>query len=163
MNKIKKRIFSILLTLAVCLTCAIPTAFAAEQATVETFPVEKTAKLYTFEVNGNAEASLTRSSISGYNQKSLTSGNSIIEIPVSSSGLGGMGITIKTTCSGNYQLNYIGYVSGGEPASDISGSMSSNDTVEHHNLWHGSGTSEYTLLFSIPQGASVLVQVWIYG
>ena len=136
--------------------------FAAEKAPAEA-STEKTAKLYTFEVNGDAETSVARSSISGYNQKSLTSGNSIIEIPVSSSGLGGMGITIKTSCSGNYQLDYIGYVSGGEPASDISGSMSSNDTVEHHDLWHGPGTSEYTLLFGIPQGVSVLVQVWIYG
>ena len=162
MNKIKKRIFSVLLTLALCLTCAMPT-FAAEKAPAEASSTEKTAKLYTFEVNGDAETSVARSSISGYNQKSLTSRISIIEIPVSSSGLGGMGITIKTSCSGNYQLDYIGYVSGGEPASDISGSMSSNDTVEYNGLWHGPGTSEYTLLFGIPQGVSVLVQVWIYG
>ena len=65
MNKIKKRIFSVLLTLALCLTCAMPT-FAAEKAPAEA-STEKTAKLYTFEVNGDAETPVARSSISGYN------------------------------------------------------------------------------------------------
>lgn len=163
MNKIKRQIFSVLLALTLCFTCAIPT-FAAEESPEDSFvSTKETAKLYTFDVSDTDGASITRSSISGYNQKTLTSSNGMIEIPVSSSGIGGMGITIKTNCSGNYQLEYIGYVSGGEPASDISGSMTSNDNKEHHNLWHGVGTSEYTLVFKIPQGVSVNVQVWIYG
>lgn len=162
MNKIKKRIFSVLLTLALCLTCAMPT-FAAEKAPAEASSTEKTAKLYTFEVSGDAERSVTRSSISGYNQKSITASNDYIFVPCSVSGSGGMGITIETSCSaGTYSMEYAGAPSIGVGYS-IGGTMSTNDHVEIHDLFHGTNLEEYFITFNPPSGVSVLVKVWIYG
>lgn len=108
---------------------------------------------------------MPRSSISGYAQKTITSSDAYIEVPTTSSGVGGMGITIKTSSSSSGTMNFNGSPLYNIVTSTISGSIAlNNGQYEAHNLVHDDSVGTYYIWFSnIPAGASVKVQVWIYG
>lgn len=165
MNKKFKRIFSALLGLILCFSLSI-SAFAAEPTAHEASTDKKVIGQYTFEVSGDGTVT-PRSSLSGYAQKTVTAGNNGILIDCDGQGIGGMGITIDTSCSnGNYRMYYQGASNIGS-ASNISGYIYSNDHVvlnnsTGYNLWH-SNLGQYFIAFDIPSGVSMLVQVWIYG
>lgn len=112
------------------------------------------------------------SSVGGYSQKSMWGSdkdwgsNNYVYVDCDGSGFGGMGITIKTSCSyGNYQIKFAGAPYAGE-GSSISGEMGTIDEVQFHNLWH-IDLQEYLLLFTPATDSGYVpdyyVQVWIYG
>jgi len=107
----------------------------------------------------------TKSSVDGYNQKTVSGGYGTLYIRCSGSGTGGMGITIRTGCAyGDYRIHFHGYSTFGE-ASEISGDMNTNDTKEINDKWQ-SNLSEYVIDFSAYDDDGTpdfLVKVWIYG
>lgn len=106
------------------------------------------------------------SSISGYSSKTVDGGSQYIIIPCTSSGIGGMGITIKTSCSkGNYTIQFAGCCQPGNgSASTIEGTMTTNEEKYFDNLWQLGNVTEYYILLSTASGTpSYTVSVWIYG
>lgn len=160
MSKKVKRFLSIALALTLCLSLS-NSVFAKDINNSESMQDKEVIGEYTFEVSG--DGSITpMSSVSGYGQKTVSAVDSGIIVDCNSQGIGGMGITIETSCSaGNFTMNYLGspYIGAG---SDISGEIGSNDHIERHNLWQ-SGLQEYLISFKVPSGVSMLVKVWIYG
>lgn len=169
MRNIKKHILSIcLVAMLACMSFAT-TAFAAELES------STKSKCYTIEVTSEGLASITdkegkeintyttlRSSISGYEQRSLTSNSAGIQVFVEASGCGGMGVTINASSSwsGYMSMNMLG----SDGRMTVEGkAVYSNGETYLNNLSHYS-PSYYVLTFSgIPSGQSVFVKVWIYG
>ena len=152
-----KRICSLLVALVLCFSF-MTSASAAE--------VEKTstenADVYTFEVSKDSTTLISRSSVSGYNQKYVTSNDGGLIIECNGSGIGGMGITIETSCSqGTFDIDFTGGPFIGN-ASTINGTITSNDHLEIKNLMQNN-IDEYLIAFRVPAGKSVFVKVWIYG
>ena len=163
MNKKFRRILSALLTLTLCFSLS-SSVFAASAKGNETAAQKNLIGEYTFEVSGDGTV-MPLSSVSGYNQKTVTAaeGNNGISIDCNGQGVGGMGITIETSCSnGNYQMEYAGSSVIGS-ASNISGRIWTNDHIElKSNLWQNN-LGQYFVAFGVPSGVSVFVKVWIYG
>lgn len=149
-KKFAKRIVAFLFATIMCLSLSM-SAFAAE---VSEKPV----------VNSRENSDIMPiSSISGYARKNITSNDSYIEVSVSSEGTGGMGITIKTTSSSSGSIEFAGFSISGN-ASQISGSIPiNNGEMQFHDLYHNGSVGLYYILFTVPAGVSVDVQVWIYG
>lgn len=168
MKKIIKRSLGLIIAMVMTCMCMVTSAFAAENE-----PAPE-AKCYNLEVtsdgiesisdeNGNdVDPNLLRSSISGYNQATI-SGNPVgVLVYVSASGTGGMGITVKTSSSwsGYMNLDMIGS-NGSIPLSGRA--VYSNGETQVNNLQHNS-PSYYVFSFrGIPSGQSVFVQIWVYG
>lgn len=151
-----KRIVSLLLALVLCFS------FATSASAAEISTPQKNTELYTFEVTKDGTSLVARSSVSGYNQKSITTNDHNIVINCNGSGAGGLGITIETSCSQTYEINYAGSSTIGYGDS-ISGKMTTNDHKEFHGKWQDTLT-QYVIGFSAPNGrASYFVKVWIYG
>ncbi len=164
--KNKYRFLSLFIVLALCLTMSI-SAFATDFDSVANNST--TARLVTYEVSSDGvvtsddDNSLTRSSISGYGQKTITSGGSGIVIYPTGSGWGGMGVTIKcssATFSGDFQVTMF------DPNGNliINNSTISSSGNNYFNNLYTTNPSFYGFSFSgIPSGGSVYVQIWIYG
>ena len=85
-------------------------------------------------------------------------------IPVTSSGIGGMGITVKTTCSaGTYDVDVLGMCQKGD-ASGFSRHMTTNSQIEVNNLLQFGNVTEYIICMNTKSGTpNYQVEVWIYG
>lgn len=183
------RVFALLM--AVIMVLGMSTvAFASTSETIPTTTEEATktssSVVYeaTYKISSDSGITLVSSSgdsnimplstISGYNQKSMYgtnkdwNSNNYLYINCGGSGYGGMGITIKTSCSyGNYRIQYAGgptsYAGDG---STISGEMGTIDEVQFHDLWQNN-LQEYLIVFSPADGVTYVpdyyVRVWIYG
>lgn len=174
-----KKLFSILLTLIMTISISA-TAFAAE--TTHDFTKTKTPTMYNVALNSegiisisdkegntlrdleNANSIMPLSSISGYNNGNLTSSSKGIIIRVSAEGIGGMGVTVKTSCStwtnGTITFNLIADT-GANPIQNAK--ISSNGETKWSNLMHGSPAYFLADFSGIPSGHTVYAQVWIYG
>lgn len=161
MSKNFKRILSTLLVLTLCLSLS-SSVFAADTTTNKAAEEKNLIGEYTFEVSGDGTVT-PKSSVSGYNQKTVTAGNNGILIDCNGQGIGGMGITIETSSSSsNSYIDYAGAPTIGS-ASNVSGKIWMNDHIElKSNLWHNN-LGEYFLAFGVPSGQSMFVKVWIYG
>ena len=162
MKRKVQQICSLVLAMALCFSFAT-TALASESSASDNSGKRLlNAESYVYEVTEDG-MNLVRSSVSGYNQKSIVSGSRTLAINCTGSGAGGMGITIETSCSaGNYTLSYQGAASQGI-ATSISGTMSTNGHVEKHNLYQ-EDLGQYIMTFSLPSGvSSYFVKVWICG
>lgn len=168
MKKIFKRSLDIIMSMVMACMCMVTTAFAAE---TETTPE---AKCYSLEVtsdgiesaideNGNkVDPGLLRSSISGYNQATISGDPAGVLVYTSASGTGGMGITVKASSSwyGYMSLDMIGS-NGSIPLSGKA--VYSNGETQVNNLTHNN-VGYYVFSFrGIPSGQSVFVQIWVYG
>lgn len=150
------RIFSLILALVMCLSISIP-AFATEVPTEDNILVSQ-----------SNEGITPMSNISGYGSATIKPGKSdFVVVYCQGSGIGGMGITVKTTCSAG-TVNNVTFagkatssVLGG---AEIDGTMSTNASMSYHNLYNG-GVSVYSVLVQIPANApgNVFVEVWVYG
>lgn len=178
--KLINRLFSVLIAVVMCLSLGFSsyaTNYTSEDIGNDTTQKEPIYKV-SYLVNdcgisvlnsdihsGNIPLSLT-SSISGYAKKTVSGGSQYIIIPCTSSGIGGMGITIKTSCSsGTYTVNYSGCCQPGNgTASTIKGSMTTNSEKQINNLYQFGDVSEYYILLSTSNDTpSYTVTVWIYG
>ena len=159
MKKIK-RFASILLALVMCIACSIP-ALAVDTIASE----KKDDLLYNavYEVSDSG-VELLRSSINGYGHTTLSGGAKYMYIPVTSSGIGGMGITVKTTCSaGTYDVDVLGMCQKGD-ASGFSRHMTTNSQIEVNNLLQFGNVTEYIICMNTKSGTpNNQVEVWIYG
>ena len=170
MKKIIKRSLGLVMAMVMACMCMVTTAFAAETET-DNAPE---AKCYNLEVtsdgiesvvdeDGNkVDPGLLRSSISGYNQATISGDPVGVLVFVSASGVGGMGITVKASSSwsGYMSLDMIGS-NGSIPLSGKA--VYSNGETQVNNLQHNS-PSYYVFSFrGIPSGQSVFVQIWVYG
>ncbi len=166
MKKFSKRFIALLMAI-VTTFCITITASAAE---IEpNTSKEPKAHHIEYEVTSEGVDSVTydgivqpRSSISGYENATFEGGGGqILVIPVVSSGVGGMGITVKTSSSWN------GYVSMRITDGDIdyvnNYAMPSNGERQFHNLTHYSPMNIGVLIYGIPAGKSMRIDVWVYG
>ena len=164
MKGIKTRILGALMALMLCAGFTT-TAFAAE-------PVENgEAKCYTFEVTSEGITSVKdesgneitpRSSISGYEQATISGDPAGVIVYPSSSGWGGMGVTVKTSSSWNGYMNLD--IIGEDGSVPLEGkSIYSNKETPINNLWHYNPAYYLFSFRGIPSGQSVFVQIWIYG
>lgn len=168
MKGLKKRILSACLIVMLTIMSFSTTTFANElQKTKETicYNVEMTSEGIEFitDKNGKPIDSISpRSSISGFDQRSLTPNSAGIQVFVDASGSGGMGVTINASSSWNGYMSVNMLGSNGSTA--FTGrAVYSNGETKFNNLRHSSPTY-YVLTFAgIPSGQSVFVQVWIYG
>lgn len=161
MKHLKKRIFTSLLAMAMCLSMSLPVC-AAE-------PTENDAIFYgTFTITAGDEGIMPLGTIGGYGQATITHSNNTIYISCDSEGSetgSGMGITIKTTCSKDNGaiVGFDGEKYSGGDASKITGYMGLNSEVKRSNLYQNN-TTGYRISFTLPQNCpSFTVQVWIYG
>lgn len=170
-----KKFSCILLALLLVLSLSIP-AFAAEiqndvNADVNT-DVEAT--MYSLELTSEEIVSVTDedgnimplSSISGYASGDISSTSSGFLVWVDSSGIGGMGVTVKTSCPNWNGTVRFDLVSDRGSKAVTEAYIPTNGSTEFHNLLHGlPGTPAYYLanFYGIPAGYTVNAQVWIYG
>ena len=161
MNKKIKRLLSLVLVLTLCLSFSNLVS-AKEKTDNKSVNDKELMGEYTFEVSDKGLIT-ARSSVSGYNQKTVVAGDNGLIINCNGQGYGGMGITIETSSSnGNFKVNYVGGAYIGS-ASSISGEIGSNAHIElNKNLWQNN-LDEYLISFGVPSGVSMFVKVWIYG
>lgn len=163
-KNIIKRFCAVVLSLALCFSLS-GTAFAAEPAefAMNEETEQQEASCYVLSDDGI----MPLSSIGGYAHAVLTKNNSAVLVRLDASGIGGMGITVDTSCaSGNYYVQCTGNpypATGVTNASSISRTISTNGHYYWENLWHSSPAYYIINLGSIPEGVSVTVDVWIYG
>ncbi len=181
------RVFALLMAVVMVLSMSTA-AFAATPETISAEEVTETSSnvLYeaTYRVSSDSGITLVSSSgdssimplssVGGFNQKGMWGtdknwgDNNYLFLDCSGSGYGGMGITIKTSCSyGNYQIQFAGAATAyAGDASTISGEMGTIDEVQFHNLWQRD-LQEYFIVFAPADGVTYVpdyfVQVWIYG
>lgn len=164
----RKRILGTLMSAIMLVMSLGTTAFAAEP---ETTP---DATLYTLECTAEGVASITdedgndvsesvlRSSISGYDQATLTTDPAAIIVSVDASGFGGMGATVETSSSWNgymsldiFDNNAFIYYEGA--------AVYSNGTKYFNDLKHYCPSNIWFSFRGIPSGQSVFVKIWVYG
>lgn len=114
--------------------------------------------------SGDTAGIMPLSSIGGYNQKTITGGKGSILIDCNGQGWGGMGITIRTSCSyGDYPLIFEGLATIGS-GSYIQGVISTNGEKFFSDLGQNN-LDVYAITFQGTQSYTpdFLVRVWIYG
>lgn len=166
----KKRIISFILSAVVMIAACGNTVFAAtseKSSEATAYNVELTSEgiaSITDENGSNVSDSvIARSSISGYEQKTI-SGNpaAVLVYPSSASGAGGMGATIECSSSWNGAMSLDVFDSNG--VTNVTGArVSSNGTSKLSNMYHGSPSYVVFSFRGIPSGQSVFVKIWIYG
>ncbi len=158
-----KQICSLMLAMVLCFSFVTSVSATENNSADSSNRRLLNAESYTFEVTADGMELITRSSVSGYNQKAIVAGDQALVINCTGSGAGGMGMTIETSCSsGNYTLTYRGAAYEGI-ASSVSGTMSTNGHIEKHNLYQ-EDLGQYVMTFPLPSGvSSYFVKVWIYG
>ncbi len=162
---VKKRFIGIFMSAIILFTLSATTAFAAEPSTeAVAYNMEITSNgiVSITDENGNAAPASVYSTISGYEQKTLTGDPAGVIVYVSASGIGGMGVTIETSSSWNgyMSLDILGS-DGSTPASGIS--VYSNTTKYLNNLMHYSPAYFLFSFRGIPSGQSVFAKIWVYG
>ncbi len=169
-----KIFLSLVLTTILCASFST-TAFAAQKdAPVtkttaafdeETFAASQVSEVYVLNKDGSIMS--LDSSISGYAHGTLTSNAAGLLVDVSASGVGGMGITVKTECNTTTTVTLIGgvaYPTTSVWTSSLNETITTNGNYEFHNLHHSGDFVMYLIgLEGIPQGVSVDTTVWIYG
>lgn len=163
-NTKTRRIIGVLMALVLCIGLT-STAFAAEP------PENNEAKCYTLEVTSEGITSVKddvgnevspRSSISGYEQATISGDPAAVFVYPKSSGWGGMGVTIKTSSSWNGYMNLD--ILGEDGSVPLEGkSVYSNGETKVNNLWHYNPAYYLFSFRGIPSGQSVFVQIWVYG
>lgn len=143
MTKMVKRIIAVFIAMTMCLTLGLTVSAETTTPTSNTFSIN------------NAE-----SMISGYEQLSISPGTQAMLIYCDIEGNGGMGITVKTSCTETYNVN-IQIFSPDYSDPLYKGIMSTNSEIQLHNLYHYTG-NPYLVTFD-NVGTSFLTQVWIYG
>lgn len=165
MKNLKKRLFSFLLAATLLCVGFVTPTYAAETGK------DAEPKCYTIEVSSNGVESIsdesgydisTCSSISGYNQRSIKPGDAGITISATSSGWGGMGVTIETSSSWNGKMKANMVDSDGRHFFE-GREVPSNDNTKITGLWHYNPAYYYLTFGGIPSGQSVFIKVWIYG
>lgn len=162
--KLTRRLFSCLLALALCLSMSV-SAFATEIETVDNTVAPVVYKDNMDASSGDDSGIMPLSSLSGYAYQRIYKGNHIMFIDCDGSGIGGMGITIKTDCSTVNPIKVVGHVADGCGfASEIKSTpMTTKQELKLNNLSH-MGLSRYIIAFDIPDGTPEFdAYVWIYG
>lgn len=167
-----KKIVSIFL--AIIMMATLPSAAFASEFSGEIESTLPKATLYNLALNSDGIVSVSDengdimplSSISGYQNGNVSKGSSGFTVWVNASGIGGMGVTVKTSCP-NWPDGEIRFTLIGENGSvPINNSLIyANGEANYSNLWHGLPVPSYYLAgFSgIPEGYTVYAQVWIFG
>lgn len=164
----KKRILGTIMTAILLVMSFGTTTFAAEPATTPD------ATFYTLECTSEGVVSITdedgnavsdsvlRSSISGYEQETMTTDPAGVIVYVQSSGIGGMGATVETSSSWNGYMSLDVFDSNGKVYCE-GVAVSSNGSKYFNNWLHYSPSWVWFSFRGIPSGQSVSVQIWVYG
>lgn len=143
MKKMVKRILAVMISTIMCLSLGLTVSAETVASSSNTFSTNN-----------------ARSMISGYEQLSITPDHRSIVIYCDIQGNGGMGITIKNSCTETYNVG-VQILSPDYNDPIYTGTMSTNSEIQFHNLYHYTG-NPYIVVFS-NVGTSFLTQVWIYG
>lgn len=166
MKKFLNRIIAVIMAITLTFGISIPALAADTDVKNNDKPI---AHHVEYEVSSNGLETVTYdgiqtcSSISGYENATFTGGGGhMIVVPVVSSGVGGMGITVKTSSS------WSGYVSMQIKSDDDvvyvnNYAMPSNGERKFNNLKHYSPMNVGVLIKGIPAGKTMRIDVWIYG
>lgn len=159
-----KRFISVAMTMVMMLLMCSTTAFAAETPAVDT----STVKEVTLELNSDGIVSADGdfsilSTISGYEQKTISSSDSAILVWTDGSGIGGMGVTVETSSSwsGYMSTNMLDTFNGKVPFQNYA--IYSNGTTYFNNLTTYNPAYYIFTFAGIPSGQTVFVKIWIYG
>lgn len=161
MKKLSK-LFSLLVVVALCLAMSVP-AFAAD-VNADTNS-NRLIGCVTLRVDENGTTPIsTRSSISGYGHVTINGDGQGVYINCNGEGFGGMGVTVKTTCSsGTHTIQMFGMPVMGDASIISSRNMTTNQELKFNNLWQ-SDLSRYFVGLTCPSGTPpFLAEVWIYG
>ena len=166
-----KKCFCILLSLVMIMSLSA-TAFAAEpkdnsnnDVKVTKYDVELGSEgiVSVSDENGNI---MPTSSISGYANADVTSNASSFRVNVSASGIGGMGVTVKTSCANWNGTITFSLISNTNSKPINQERIPTNDETYFNGLVQGlpSSPAYYIALFEgIPSGYTIHVDIWIYG
>lgn len=101
------------------------------------------------------------STISGYNQKTISTAHSSIEIECTGSGIGGMGVTVETSSDQTVILSMSLFEGNRRVLDHVQ--ITTNQHIEFHDLIHY-GVGTYSIQFhNVPVGVTFLCKTWIYG
>lgn len=166
-----KRITGIFMATIMLFTMSITTVSAAENDTTPTataYNVEVTSDGITSitDENGDIAPASVYSSISGYEQATISGSPAGILVYPSASGIGGMGATVECSSSWNGTMSLDILSSDGK--TQVTGlSVPSKGTwyLDDHvsNVVHYSPSYFLFSFRGIPSGQSVFVKIWIYG
>lgn len=172
MKNLKKRIFAVFMAALMCLGTSV-TAFAADTedttgATCYNLAVSSDGMVTCTDENGNELSNVSPlSSISGYTSGSVTKDKNLIVLyPDNSSGIGGMGITVKASSSWNGNMKLaVGaqYTNSGVSTVFKDKTVKSNGETYFNNLLHRSPGYLVFVFNGIPSGKTVNLQIWVYG
>ncbi len=156
-----KRIISIVLVAVMCLALNV-TAFAAEITSNSSVSSD------TEVVVGQEDEimPLGTGSISGYAYKRLTSTDRAIIVPLSASGFGGMGVTIRVSSSYQGKVDCVGRVVSYTPlmwVDGIDGQVSTNGETYFKGNHLGGDGLEFVIALDVPSGVEMDVWIWVYG
>lgn len=165
-----KNLFCSILTLVLVLSISV-TAFATD---ITRDANNDTVTMYSLELTSEGISSVSDeegnivplSSISGYACGDVDSSNPGFLVWVDSSGIGGMGVTVKTICPDWNGTIRFDLVSDRGSKAVLNQYIPTNGSTEFHDLLHGlPATPAYYLAnFSgIPKGYTITAHVWIYG
>ena len=170
---IMKKFTSLFLALVMILSLSIP-AFAAEVDTVDEvatdLATETTSPAITLSVNGE-DVPVTCSDISGYASGDVRVGYLLLEVPCTSSGIGGTGVTVTTSCSaGTFPVDIVLYAG---PSTEYGvytmgkyKNASSNGTYYFNNKLHYDDTNYVFVAIENNDayyGTPIHLEVWVYG
>lgn len=159
------RLFILCLVIAFCLA-ATTTSFAADlEPTSPSSDSHQLIGCVTLSVDENGVTPISaRSSISGYGHVTINGEGQGVYINCTSSGFGGMGITVKTSCSsGTKNIQMFGTpVIGSASVISVRG-MTTNQELKFNNLQQDN-LKRYFIGLTCPSGTPpFLAEVWIYG
>lgn len=169
MKNFSKRFISVLMAIVTCLCFTLSVSATEFENTLGSLK-ETSPRHITYEVTSEGIVSveedgviLPRSSISGYTNGTCTAYYFMFKFNVTSSGSGGMGVTVKTSSSwSGYMSMDIGSPTDGYYIQNYA--MPSNGERQfHHGLTHNSPTEMIMYFYGIPSDVSVYVEVWVYG
>lgn len=167
-----KRAIALILTLVVCFSMNTVT-FAAGVSNNESIlahdasdmgDVRNGCELYLLSDDGIMPLSY----VNGYASATLDSSHKfVVVICHDTQGIGGMGITITTSCSsGTYNMRVRGFDAYDVNAaftSKIDRTITTNGTFYWEHLMHNADLHMYGFSFDVPDGVTADVQIWIYG
>lgn len=149
-----KKLVSMITTLAMVLSLSC-TAFAAEP-TVSGSSTKPDISASTSEVS-------PRSSISGYASGTINRDHPHVTIwPSNASGWGGMGATVKLSCSQTMRLGLTIVEENNRILLDDQ-TVRTNQENYFNNMFHMSGGYYIFTFLDIPAGVNINYEIWIYG
>lgn len=145
-----KKLISVLLFFSLVFVVSIP-ALASEYSVCQTA-----------EFTSDSGVIRPYSSMDGYARGTISSSSPHLLVWATASGIGGMGVTVKCSCSANYRIGMYLVEENSRLLLD-NVNVYTNQEQYFNDLLHTSGAYYVFTFVDIPAGVSFDCQIWIYG